>query len=107
MPKAEQANNTPAATPSCRGPRQSAYYVAVAATHAAWSAAGIDASRIQHGRIHDSFVAHDPDGKVWSSYIVGGLPTTVVIAKGRIRYVGVGVDDAALDDAVAKALAAR
>ena len=49
-------------------------------------------------------VAHDPDGKVWSSYIVGGLPTTVVIAKGRIRYVGVGVDDAALDDAVAKAL---
>jgi hypothetical protein len=31
----------------------------------------------------------------------------VVIAKGRIRYVGVGVDDAALDYAVAKALAAR
>jgi catechol 2,3-dioxygenase-like lactoylglutathione lyase family enzyme len=44
------------------------------ATHAAWSAAGIDASPIERGRIHDAFVARDPDGyevTVNSSHVVG------------------------------------
>ena len=44
------------------------------ATHTAWSEAGIDASPIARGRIHDSFVAHDPDGyavTVNSSHVVG------------------------------------
>ena len=44
------------------------------ATHAAWSDAGIDPSPIARGRIHDSFVARDPDGYVVtvnSSHVVG------------------------------------
>jgi hypothetical protein len=43
-------------------------------THAVWSAAGLDPSPIARGRIHDSFVAHDPDGyavTVNSSHVVG------------------------------------
>jgi catechol 2,3-dioxygenase-like lactoylglutathione lyase family enzyme len=43
-------------------------------THAAWSAAGIDPSPIERGRIHDAFVARDPDGyevTVNSTHVVG------------------------------------
>jgi catechol 2,3-dioxygenase-like lactoylglutathione lyase family enzyme len=43
-------------------------------THDVWSAHGIETSPIERGRIHDSFVARDPDGyavTVNSSHVVG------------------------------------
>jgi catechol 2,3-dioxygenase-like lactoylglutathione lyase family enzyme len=46
----------------------------VEATHAAYAAAGLDPSPIEHGRIHDAFTVVDPDGyrvTVNSSHVVG------------------------------------
>ncbi len=44
------------------------------ATHADWTAAGLDVSSIERGDIHDSFVLRDPDGyevTVNSSHVMG------------------------------------
>jgi catechol 2,3-dioxygenase-like lactoylglutathione lyase family enzyme len=44
------------------------------ATHADWSARGLAPSAVEHGRIHDAFTVHDPDGYVVtvnSSHVVG------------------------------------
>lgn len=63
--------------PGAASPREAPFDLMVEdldATHAAWSAAGIDPTPIQRGRIHDSFVARDPDGyavTVNSSHVVG------------------------------------
>lgn len=48
----------------------------LAATHAAWDAAGLAPSPISHGRIHDWFTVADPDGWVLtvnSSHVVGAV----------------------------------
>jgi catechol 2,3-dioxygenase-like lactoylglutathione lyase family enzyme len=44
------------------------------ATHARWSASGLDPSPIERGRIHATFAVYDPDGyrvTVNSSHVVG------------------------------------
>lgn len=44
------------------------------ATHAEWSASGLDPSPIEHGQIHSAFTVKDPDGyrvTVNSSHVVG------------------------------------
>jgi catechol 2,3-dioxygenase-like lactoylglutathione lyase family enzyme len=46
------------------------------ATHTAWSAAGLEPSPIVQGRIHNAFVARDPNGyevTVNSSHVVGAV----------------------------------
>jgi len=48
----------------------------LAATHSAWTDAGLAPSAINHGRIHDSFTVADPDGwvlTVISSHVVGAV----------------------------------
>jgi catechol 2,3-dioxygenase-like lactoylglutathione lyase family enzyme len=44
------------------------------ATHAAWSAVGLEPGAVTRGHIHDSFTVTDPDGRVVrvnSSHVVG------------------------------------
>jgi catechol 2,3-dioxygenase-like lactoylglutathione lyase family enzyme len=44
------------------------------ATHAKWTAQGLDPSPIESGRFHTFFTVRDPDGhlvKVYSSHVVG------------------------------------
>ena len=46
----------------------------IAATHAAWGAAGLSVSAIERGSIHESFTVTDPDGNsilVNSTHVVG------------------------------------
>jgi catechol 2,3-dioxygenase-like lactoylglutathione lyase family enzyme len=46
------------------------------ATHAQWSAAGVNVSSIKHGNIHDSFILSDPDGyqvTVSNSHVEGDV----------------------------------
>jgi catechol 2,3-dioxygenase-like lactoylglutathione lyase family enzyme len=44
------------------------------ATHAQWSAAGLEPSAVEHDRIHSSFTVRDPDGylvTINSSHVIG------------------------------------
>lgn len=46
----------------------------LAATHAAWEAAGHEVGAIERGPIHETFVVHDPAGNsitVFSTHVVG------------------------------------
>jgi catechol 2,3-dioxygenase-like lactoylglutathione lyase family enzyme len=46
----------------------------IAATHAEWTAKGLNVSAIEKGPIHEAFILTDPDGntiKVNSSHVVG------------------------------------
>ena len=48
----------------------------LAATHAAWTTAGLAPSTISHGNIHDWFTVADPDGWVLtvnSSHVIGAV----------------------------------
>jgi len=51
-------------------------------------------------------VAQDADGKVSGAYLAQVLPTTIVVARGVVRFVGTGVgDEIDLDAAIARAIA--